>query len=349
MHRIRTSSAVALIGCLLASQAVRADVRADEKSHVEFAGALGRVVHIFGGKAAKEGVTSSVAVKGDRKATIGDQTGQIIDLAEEKVYDLDLKKKSYKVTTFAQLRQRMEDAKKKAQDNAQKEEAREAKEASTPASPPPENNIDIDFDVKDTGQKKVINGFDTHEVVMTITLREKGKKLEESGGMVLTSDMWLTPTIAAMKEIQEFDIRYAQKLFGPMVAGASADEVAAATAMYPLMAPALARMRTEGAKMQGTSISTVTTMDGVKSAEEVAQEAQAKQTDSTSSSKTPATVSGLMGAFAKKAAAKKMAATGDDGSNPRSTVMTSTTEVLKVVTDVSPADVAVPAGFKENK
>ena len=29
--------------------------------------------------------------------------------------------------------------------------------------------------------------------------------------------------------------------------------------------------------------------------------------------------------------------------------MTMTTEVLKVVTDVTPADVAVPAGFKENK
>jgi hypothetical protein len=29
--------------------------------------------------------------------------------------------------------------------------------------------------------------------------------------------------------------------------------------------------------------------------------------------------------------------------------MSSTTEILKVVTDVSAADVAVPAGFKENK
>jgi hypothetical protein len=344
MNRVRTAS-VAVIGCLLASQAVRADVRADEKSHTEFAGALGHIVNMFGGKAAKEGTSSSVAVKGDRKATIGDQTGQIIDLAEEKVYDLDMKKKSYKVTTFAQMRQRMEDAQKKAQETAQKEEPKEAK----PASAPPENNIDIDFDVKDTGQKKVINGFETHEVVMTITLREKGKKLEESGGMVLTSDMWLTPKIAAMKEIQDFDIRYAQKLFGPMVAGASADEVAAATAMYPLMTPALARMRTEGAKMNGTSISTVTTMDGVKSAAQVAQDAQAKDADSKSSTKTPATVSGLMGAFAKKAAAKKMASSSDDASNPRSTVMTSTTEVLRVVTDVAAADVAVPAGFKENK
>ena len=75
--------------------------------------------------------------------------------------------------------------------------------------------MEIDFDVKNTGEKKTINGFDTHQVVMTITVREKGKTLEQSGGMVLTSDMWLAPTIAAMKEIADFDMRYAQKLVRP--------------------------------------------------------------------------------------------------------------------------------------
>ena len=47
-------------------------------------------------------------------------------------------------------------------------------------------------------------------------------------------------------------------------------------------------------------------------------------------------------------AAKKMAG-GDDANKPRATFMTINTEVLKVVTDVTAADVAVPAGFKENK
>ena len=101
-------AAVLTLSCLaLTPSALRADVRADQKSHVEFAGVLGRMTNMFGGKAAREGVTSSVAVKGDRKATMNDAAGQIIDLAEEKVYDLDLKKKSYKVTTFAELRRRM--------------------------------------------------------------------------------------------------------------------------------------------------------------------------------------------------------------------------------------------------
>ena len=95
MTRIRFISALGLIALVVTSHSLRADVRADEKTRVEFAGMLGRMMNLFGGKGAKDGVTSSVAVKGDRKATLNDTTGQIVDLAEEKVYDLDMKKKSY--------------------------------------------------------------------------------------------------------------------------------------------------------------------------------------------------------------------------------------------------------------
>jgi len=143
----RTRIAALLTVTLVAgsSHAMFADVRADQKTKVEFAGMLGRMVNLFGGKGAREGTTSTVAVKGDRKSTIGETTGQIIDLGEEKVYDLDMRKKTYRVTTFAELRRRMEEAKQKAEDNAKKEEAK----ASKPA--PSENNMEIDFDVKNTG------------------------------------------------------------------------------------------------------------------------------------------------------------------------------------------------------
>ena len=341
----RTPIAVTLSAALVAlsASALRADVRADQKSHVEFAGMLGRMVNIFGGKAAREGVTSTVAVKGDRKATINDAAGQIIDLAEEKIYDLDLKKKSYKITTFAELRRRMEEAQKKADEDARKEAGREKDKPA--AADPNARQIEIDFDVKNTGAKKTINGFDTKQAIVTITVREKGKTLEQSGGMVMTSDLWLAPTIAAMKEIADFDVRYAQKLYGTMIAGVSAEQMAAAMALYPMMKQALGKMSAEGGKIDGTAILTTTTMDTVKSAEQIAEEAKAGESDSKSGAS--GGVSGMLGGLAKKIAAKKMG--GDDAAKPRTTFMTMNSEVLKVVTDVSPADVAVPAGFKENK
>jgi hypothetical protein len=338
-HRRIVTAALALGVALLSSHVVRADVRADEKSKIEFSGMLGRMFNMFGGKAAHDGVQRTVAVKGDRKASVSDTTGQIVDLAEEKVYDLDMKKKSYKVTTFAELRRRMEEAQKRAQEQAQKDEGKPAK------SEPPDKQVEIDFTIKNTGEKKTINGFDTHQAIATVTVREKGKTLEQGGGMVMTADMWLAPTIKEMKEIRDFDMRYAQKLYGPVVAGASAEQMAAAMAMYPMMKQAIGKMNAEGGKIDGTPVLTTMTMDSVKSEEQMA--ADAKPADD-QSSKTPTSVGGLLGGFAKKAAAKK-AAGGDDAAKARATFMTSTTEVLKVVTSVTPDDLAIPPGLKESK
>ena len=341
MNRMRLIAVLTLTALVLAPSAARADVKSDQKTKVEFAGMLGRMFNMFGGKGAREGLTTSVAVKGDRKATMSGDAGQIIDLAEEKIYDLDLKKKSYKVTTFAELRRRLEEARKKAEEVARKVAG---KGKDKPAAADPDaKQMEIDFDVKNTGAKKSVNGFDTHQSIVTVTVREKGKTLEQGGGMVMTSDMWLAPKIAAMKEVADFDQRYAKQLYGTMMAGVSAEQMAAAMAMYPMMKQALGRMTAEGGKIEGTAVMTTTTMDAVKSAEQIAEEAKAGDSDSKSGAS--GGVGGLLGGFAKKMAAKKMG--GDDANTPRATVMTMTNEVLKVVTDVTAADVAVPAGFKE--
>ena len=339
MKPIRAVAVSTVLGIVLSASAIRADVRADEKSRVEFAGMLGRMVNLFGGKAAREGTTSVVAVKGDHKAVLGDTNGQIIDLNEEKIYDLDLKKKSYTVVTFAELRRQMEEARKKAE-----EEAKRAPEAEKPAERDPnQKEVEVDFDVKDTGQKKAINGFDTHQVIMTITVREKGKTLEQSGGLVLTSDMWLAPKIEAMQEVAAFDLKYAQKLYGPMVNGVSASQMAAALATYPMLNDAMAKMRTEGAKLDGTAIQTTVTTEAVKSAEQLAQESK-----TAADSKPSAAGGGLSGRLGGMIA-KKIGPKTDDASKPRATFMTMNTEVLKIATTVAAEDVAVPAGFKESK
>src|ERR1700687_1160517 len=123
MNRGRISAAMTIGLLIVSGYSLKADVKSDEKSLVKFEGMLGKVVNLFGGKAAREGVRTSVAVKGDRKASISDSTGQIIDLKEEKIYDLDVKKKTYKVITFAELRRRMEEARKKAEEDAERAEA----------------------------------------------------------------------------------------------------------------------------------------------------------------------------------------------------------------------------------
>jgi hypothetical protein len=332
----------------LSAYPVYADVHADEKTRVQLGGVIGGIVNVFGGKAAREGVTTAVSVKGNRKSTISESGGQIIDLTEEKIYDLDMRRKSYKVTTFAELRRQMEEAQRKAREQAQKQESRERKEK-PPARDPNAKEMEVDFNVKNTGDKKTINAFDTHQVLMTITLREKGKKLEDAGGMVVTSDMWMAKTVAAMKEIAEFDLRYMQKLQGSFVTGASAQEMAAALAAYPQMKEAIAKMAAEGSKLDGTAILTTVTFDAVKSAEQVAQESKQSGDEQKTGSSDP--VGGLLGGLARRAAQRRSG--GESGvqkdDKTRATFMTTTTEVLKIATDVPAGDVAIPMGFKESK
>ena len=105
----------------LAAAPAYADVKTRDRTTVKFEGMLGRMFNLFGGGKPAEGTT---AVKGNRKATIRDTTGQIVDLSEEKVYDLDMKKKTYTVTTFDELRRKMREAQEQAKKEAAKEEGK---------------------------------------------------------------------------------------------------------------------------------------------------------------------------------------------------------------------------------
>ncbi len=331
---MRSRVLTTLVLVLLASYGAFADVRTEQKTQVQFGGMLGRVMNLFGGKAAREGITSTVLVKDDRKVTTTDNTSQIIDLSEEKVYHLDLRRRTYKVTTFAEMRRQIEEAQRRAQESASKQEPVEE----SPDKPKGETTeVEVDFDVKNTGESKVVNGFETRQTLVTITVREKGKTLDESGGLVLTSDMWLTAEQRALAEVADFDRRYAEKLYGGL-AGVSADQMAMALAMYPMLRQAIDRMNAEGGKVEGTAILTTLTFDAVRSAEQA--KAQAKE----EAAPTGRGVAGMLGGLARRARKSE-----PEEPKQRTTFMSSTVEVLKLSTDVSDDAVAVPAGFKESK
>lgn len=155
MTRTQLIPALSLVLVMTAAPLLHADVKKEEKSLVTFTGMLGRLTSLFGGRAAKEGVISTVAVSGDRKMTLNDTRREIIDLKEEKLYDLDIRRRTYTVTTFEEMRRRMAEMEAKAKEDA----ANAPKEEQPPPSQGKE--YEIDFDVKNTGQTRTINGFDT--------------------------------------------------------------------------------------------------------------------------------------------------------------------------------------------
>ena len=120
-----------------------------------------RDFNLFARQGRQGGHHDTTAVKGNRKATMNDTTGQIIDLSEEKVYDLNIKKKEYTVTTFEEIRKRMR-RRPSARRSSRKRRSRRRR-----ASQKPQKEYEVDFDVKETGQKKQIAGYDTHETIVT--------------------------------------------------------------------------------------------------------------------------------------------------------------------------------------
>src|SRR5690349_4551695 len=103
----RTFSALVLTGIVLSMAPLGAALKKEERSKVKMAGPLGTMMRMFGGRQAREGFLSTVALKGDRKLTRSGDTGRLVDLAQEKVYEIDFKKKTYTVLTFEQVRQQM--------------------------------------------------------------------------------------------------------------------------------------------------------------------------------------------------------------------------------------------------
>jgi hypothetical protein len=329
MKRLLISCVIALPLLAVTAGPAWAEVKTREKTHVSLGGMIGKMFNLFGGKAAKEGTVGTTAVKGTRKATMNESTGRIVDLSEEKVYDLDMKKKTYEVTTFDELRRRMREAREKAEKDAAQEQGKDDKTEKTE----PQKEYEVDFDVKETGQKKPLAGYDTREVIMTVTVREKGRTLEDGGGVVLTADSWLGPQIPALKEVAEFEVKYWKQLQGPDAMGMSAEQLATVIAMFPAVRQAMERLQKEGPKLQGTPLATTTTVEGVKSKEQMAQPSD--------SAKPSGGLGGML--------ARRMAKKDNDAAGARAMIFTAEHEVQEVQTTVSPADTEIPAGFKEKK
>lgn len=326
--------ALATLGLsLLAPAFADADVKTQERTQVRFEGAIGKMVNMFGGRGAREGITSTVALKGQRMLSITGDSGEIIDLAEEKVYTLDLKGKTYSVVTFAEMRKRMEEAMAKAE-----KDAAGAKPEPEPEKSEPTKEYEVNFAIAAGPGAKAVAGTDTKEQVATITVREKGKTLEEAGGLVLETHLWMAPTVPALQELSNFRMKYAQTAYGPMMAQA-APNMTQAMAMYPQMKDAMAKFADEAKKLNGTPL--LTEMIFIAAVPPGSQSEQKAE---------PAPgLGGLLGGlgrFRKKGNEAPAPAPAAAAAPGRSTILTTTTETLQITPSATDADVALPAGLK---
>jgi hypothetical protein len=316
---------------------ISADVKSQQRHQVKLEGLAGSVAGMFGGKAAKEGPASTIALKGDRMMSTTETTGELIDLNAEKVYHLDLRSKTYTVQTFAELRAAFEKAMAKGRSDAadQKTSASEKPDGKQP-------EMTFDVDVKKTGQQKSIAGFQCDQVIVTLTVYEKGKTIDTAGGMIVTTDLWMTPKNPGLQEHAAFQAKYAQKLYGDQGLPSALD-LTQAMAAYPGLSAALARSQSEGRKLDGTPLLTTVTVASVPGPGGADTRAEP---DRGADNRLAGALGGLLGRK-KKADPPADGAAPEAGGKTRTTIMTIITEVLSIESAVAAADVEIPAGFKQ--
>jgi len=322
MKRHVTLTALAAL-VLIAAPSLLADIKTRERSSLKFEGMLGRFIGMMG---AGGDSSATLALKGNRLSRMDAEMGQVIDLGAETIAQVDVKKKEYKVVTFAQMREQM----KKMREDMEKQRAQmkpEEKEQLEQAG----KQIEFTADVKETGERKNIAGHDTRQVILTIAGHEKGKTVDEAGGFELKNDMWIAAKIPAMDELAQFYLKFAKSVYGDAFMG-DMQKMAGAVAMFPSMQPMMQKMQAERSKLQGTALMTTTTFVTVRSPEQMKQAQQQQPTGG-----------GLGGMLAKKMMGNK------GQPQQRSTVFTSISEYLSIDPSATDADVAIPAGFKEKK
>lgn len=322
MKRAVTVFILALMVALVAPT-LHADVKTRSKSTIKFEGLMGRVM----GMAIDTDVDQTVAVRGSRMATRDGDDGQIIDLAEEKIYTVDYDDRNYTVKTFDEMRAELEQLKASMQDSMAQQREQQGPQADEPTA---SMQLEFDVSVDETGQTSRIADLDTRQVIMTITARQQNQTLNEGGGFVMTSDMWLAPAQPGADEIVDFYMQYAQAVYGEAL-GLDPRQAAGMTAMFPALGGLSSKMVEEAKKMQGTPIRTESVFETVKSAAQM-QAAGAQQPSG----------GGFGGMLARRLG-------GNRDAEQRGKVMTTTNELESISTTVTDADVSIPAGFTEKR
>src|SRR3984893_11859627 len=219
-------------------------------------------------------ITTTTMIHGNQKAVVGKDSIEITDLDKETVTHIDPVHKTYTVVTFAQMRQAFAQVPKQMQQAQDK--AKQPPEQ--PQQPKSDLKTSFDVSVKNTGVTKEINGLSAQEQLVTLQMHVTDPNAPPTQTTavpcVVTTDACITPGPPEVKEIQDFDKRFGQKLMegvdlsafkAQMTQMSSASQNPGMSQLFagkPGSAEAMAEMGKEMAKLQGTRVMEVTRMGG---------------------------------------------------------------------------------------
>jgi len=132
---------------------------------------------------------------------------EIVRLDQDKIYSLDPKKKTYSETTFEEMKARMQQAMEQMNKaNGSQQQATSGVDESECEWSDPKS------EVKRTGEKALIAGFQAEHVTVTASQSCKNKKNGQVCDFTVALDQWVAPGLEASAEVQTYQRAYAEKL-----------------------------------------------------------------------------------------------------------------------------------------
>ena len=199
---------------VLASAAAQADVTMQEHISLSGAGMMkmanmsGTTTTVISGNSAR--TESNMTFESAMMRTFASGAGnhvEIVRLDQDKIYSLDPKKKTYTETTFAEQRAKMQQAME------QMSKAQASQQQSTSGVDESECEwSDPKSEVKRTGERALIGGFQAERVTVTASQSCKNKKNGQVCDFGLALDQWYAPSFEASAETVAYQRAYAEKL-----------------------------------------------------------------------------------------------------------------------------------------
>jgi hypothetical protein len=338
---------------LLASAAAHADVTMQEQMSLSGSGMM---------KMANMSGTTTTVISGDRARTesnmrfesammrtfaggAGDHV-EIVRLDQDKIFSLNTKKKTYTETTFAEQRAKMQEAMEAMnKGQASQQQATSGVDESECEWSDPKS------EVKRTGEKALIGGFQAERVTITATQSCRNKQNGQVCDFGLALDQWIAPGFEASSEAQKYQLAYAEKL--GLGAASSRDFAERAQSMFGRYKGIWSELGTKMAELNLKGYA-VKSSFGLGVGGPQCQSTQ--QTQAQGGPQAPPSIGGALGGalggmFKKKQEQPQAAAapppTMAGGLMP---LMTMSTELVSISRDaVSPQSFEVPGDYKKTK
>ena len=185
------------------------------------------------GAAASPGSVTKTYLKGQKMKVENSNLTMILDFDAQTMTSLNATQKTYTVSKFSEMGNDMSKA-----------------------------GVDVNIDVKETGQRKTINGFNASEMVMTMVM-DNPQPSKQGMKMKMEMSIWVSPDVPGAQEMRAFYQRNANRFpWGAMAGGGRGN---------PSMQKAITDLQRKMADLKGVPVLQIIKMGGAGNDEQMAK------------------------------------------------------------------------------